>query len=193
MTKITDYVTKAIALLVEQFRNLSRIPGVFSAVAQQCQDLENTLFDLVQYRGLSTSTGVQLDRIGTILGLLRTSVDDEQYRSDLYFQAAINNSKGTPEEMIVVLKRVTGLTRVDFIEVQPATIIVSLLDPPYVPVGLRTNMNKIKPGGVALYITRGSSRPFCFSLNGTTPFYSFGKGFGNNSTDINGGQLSIPI
>lgn len=193
MFQITDHVSKSINLLIEQFRNLPRISGIISAVVQQYQELENVLFDMMKYRGIVYARGIQLDRIGGILGLGRTSSDDDQYRSDLYFQAVINTSKGTPEEMISVLKRVTGISYIKYVELQPATVFMYLSNPPYLPNNIRVNMNKIKPGGVSLYIILSTGRPFCFSLNGVNPFYTNGKGFGINSTDVNGGQLSLPI
>jgi hypothetical protein len=193
MTKITDYINRTIGLMIEQFRNLPRFSGLISLIAQQYQELEDMFFDLMKYRGIVYAQGTQLDKIGAVLGLGRTSADDNQYRSDLYFQATINTSKGTPEELILVLQRVTGIAHIDYIEAQPASIFMYLVNPPYLPNNIRINMDKIKPGGVSLNIVLSTDRPFCFSLDGINPYYANGRGFGINSTDINGGQLALPI
>ena len=72
-------------------------------------------------RWLSTAEGVQLDGIGTILGLTRVpGQTDAAYRELLYFQVFINKSTATPEEAIATLKFLTKATYIQYQEPYPA-------------------------------------------------------------------------
>jgi hypothetical protein len=193
---ITNYIERTVGLLIEQFRREKpRMVGVVSAVADQCQKIEDTLFDLLRFRGIQNATGAQLDRIGGIVGLSRTGVDD-QYRSDLYFQIAINTSHSTPEDLIQILQKVTKATTIDYIESYPAGVVMTInkaLAP--IPSNILIQIRRVKPGGVRLNLTfNDSSIPFIFGqdVGSVAPLPFVGEGFGETgNNNINeGGNLT---
>lgn len=123
---IGNIADRTCALLIEQFRvDRPRINALVRSVAQLCQDVENVLYDLIRYRAINLAVGKQLDRIGEIVGLSRTSTDDDAYRSDLYFQIFLNTSGGEPETLISALQRATGAARVDYCEPTPARVVLT--------------------------------------------------------------------
>lgn len=54
--------------------------------------------------------GVQLDRIGRLVGQPRSGTDDEHYRYYLRARIRANKSSGTPEEIIAVFQAMLGAT-----------------------------------------------------------------------------------
>ena len=181
---IDDHAARTVALLIEQLRKNPRMSGLVTAVVSQLQEIEDTLFDLLRFRGIPTATGIQLDAIGAIIGLPRTSPLDTQYRSDIYFQIAVNNSQGTPESMIGVLKQITNAA-IYYTEYYPATIqieIAKALNP--IPANTLQQMQRIKPAGVKLILTyNNSGTPFVFGSDSTgeVPPAFIGLGFGETS------------
>jgi PKD repeat protein len=171
-----------INLLIEQFRrDKQKLHGFLNSVAIMVQDIEDSLTDLKRFRGIISAEGTSLDLIGDIVGCPRTSVDDDIYRADIYFQIAINNSKGTAEELITALKRISGASAVDFSEGQPATITLTINDTIDIPLEtIIARLNKIRPAGVKLILkyTHGNT-PFIFGGEGSSPpYFSSGSGFG---------------
>ena len=121
---------------------MSNLQKILYAISQQCQDIQTQENLLNEFRNLNTAQGVQLEGtviqnghnvlvgLGTILGLDRvagpdddTIIDGKQvtgYRQDLQFQIFLNNSQGTPEEVIYVLKYLTKASQIWYNEVYPA-------------------------------------------------------------------------
>ena len=119
-------------------------------------------------RYLNTAQGVQLDGLGQILGLERTPGEsDASYREALQFQIFVNQSHGTPEEVIKILKFLTDATKVWYSEVYPAAYQMAtngLIFPPN-PSDLVAAIQNVSPAGVhflALTATYNTN-PFVFS------------------------------
>lgn len=116
-----------IALLAAQFQESLSDGGrtnfqkFLAAMVQPCYDINTVELELYNERWLATSVGVQLDKIGIILGLARQpGQSDADYREQLYFQVFINKSTGTPEEVIFALKFLTKANRIIYFEPYPA-------------------------------------------------------------------------
>lgn len=144
-------------------------PGAGAALAGRpthaLQELEAVLFTLRDQRSLGAAVGVQLDRIGTILGLARTSSVDADYRSDLYVQAGINVGNGTVEEILAVAASLSGVTRAQLTEGSTATAILLLLGTLVPGASVRTRFRSIRPAGVRMVIEAGSLNPFVFGAD----------------------------
>lgn len=117
MVQLTNQFERALALLASQFRgqkpngDLTNLQKLIKVLIIPFQQLENVKWQLKTERWLSTAAGVQLDEIGVILGLPRMiGESDEDYRERLQFQIFINNSSGTPEEVMTVLRFLTQAT-----------------------------------------------------------------------------------
>lgn len=182
---ITDHAARTVALLIEQFRKNPRMSGLVSAVANQLQESENILSDLITLRSISLAAGVPLDNIGVMIGIPRTGQNDTQYRSDIYFQIATNNSQATPETLIAILQRVTNGT-ISYTEYYPAAIqmeISGALLP--IPSNVLQQMERIKPAGVKLTLMyNDSATPFVFGVGSGSSFSPAftGLGFGETTS-----------
>lgn len=120
--KITNHVDIANDRYTQVFKDKPNISGVTGALVSQIQYLENTFHDLGDYRGIYSSTGYQLDRLGKVVGENRMGRNDDEYRIAILAQIAINTSDGTPEEYIAILNIVTGGTQVFYYEAYPAAV-----------------------------------------------------------------------
>ena len=127
MYDIQNFYERTIALLASQFQ-ISLADGAktnlqkfLAAMVTPCYDINDVELELYNERWLATAEGVQLDKIGLILGLARTpGQSDSDYREALYFQVFINRSTGTPEEAIATLKFLTKANNIKYLEPHPA-------------------------------------------------------------------------
>lgn len=87
-------------------------------------ECQNSMFQLLDERGISTAIGAQLDLIGKIVDMPRNGLSDEAYRTMLYFKAALNNSEGTPNEILSSVKIVTQADSTRLWEHYPACVYV---------------------------------------------------------------------
>lgn len=89
--------------LASHTREFSDTVNVLAMLTDQIQELEN---DLEIQEGtvysITESEGVQLDRIGDLVGLLRNGLSDADYRSRLNAQVIAINSQGTRETFIAL-------------------------------------------------------------------------------------------
>jgi len=164
---ISNHDERTINLLIEQFRvDRPNINKFINSVAASCQEIENVLSDLLQYRSIAYATGIQLDRIGAIAGVSRTSLDDEIYRSDIYFQVYLNRSSGEPETLISALQRVTNAFRIDYCEPCPATVLLFINQAMReIPPDILVKMKALAAAGVSVYIEYSNSTDV-FVFNG---------------------------
>lgn len=175
MVKITDHFERAISLLASQFREAPPTVGLtnfqkwIKVIVDMFQELDDQNYLLLTMRNLDTAEGVQLDGLGQILGLERQPDEsDEDYRERLRFQIFINQSKGTPEEMIRVLTFLTKASKVWYSEVYPAMFQMTTngLTFPDPVSELIEALHSVSPAGVqyvpvtAIY---DSTSPFTFS------------------------------
>lgn len=77
-----DHETKGLARLITQYRESDNLKDYLSAFLVQSDELEDTLFDLLEDRTLDEAEGAQLDIIGEIVGRPRTL---EEYIAIPYF------------------------------------------------------------------------------------------------------------
>jgi hypothetical protein len=89
----------------------------------QLQELEDTLFNMLDQLGLDAAEGEQLDRIGTIVGLSRaTGQSDDDYRALIRVQIQSNLSNGEIERLIAIVKAFTSSSIVKLTEVFPGEV-----------------------------------------------------------------------
>lgn len=111
-------------LLKYQFKELENFIKYFNTFFKEAQTLENLFFSLLEDRWLDTATGYQLDRLGSIVGIARNSLTDDQYRYYLKFQIGKNTSRTTQNDLIALLRIITGANIVYIREYFPASIVV---------------------------------------------------------------------
>ena len=76
----------------------------------EAQALDAAATELLQAVTLGSATGVQLDGLGQIIGIERSGLDDEPYRSLLRAYIAINTSGGTIEQLLTIARLATNTT-----------------------------------------------------------------------------------
>jgi hypothetical protein len=178
---IANHTERALDLLIEQFRkDKPLLHGFITAFTTSMQEVENILFDLTRFMSIETANGAQLDGIGDILGLPRTSGDDDIYRDDLIFQIFLNTSNGEPETLIQALDRLVKANRIDYAEQYPASAILIINEAAApIPSNLSQRMNAIAPSGVQIFTyLNNSATPFIFDGEGIFPPAYTGEGFG---------------
>lgn len=117
----SDLVTEGLDRLSSQFQESPVITELLKAFLESIRDTEDGLLQLLSERGISTAIGVQLDLIGKIVNEPRMGRGDEDYRQALYIRIFINNSEGTPNEILQALRISTQATRTDYWEHHPAS------------------------------------------------------------------------
>lgn len=210
---ISDYSARALSLIPNyMLRNKAGDVSYFAqemmALGDQVQALETAIMAVYLYRGIDAAvSGVYsqtLDDIGTIVGCPphivggSSTMSDADYAIALRAQISMNTSQGEPERLISALQFLTtepggAASKVDYIRINPASVCLNIEDPAVVPSFLEQTMNQVKAGGVAISVQQSTARPFCFSVDGSTPWFPNGKGFGDNPTDVNGGQLAYSL
>lgn len=194
---ILTHVDDAMSRLLEQYKGKSGISGIISAMGEQFQDMEDTIFSLVLGREIATAIGAQLDLLGTIVNLAREpGQSDDRYRVLLYVKIGQNTSQGTPEKLISVYKLLTGADVVFYRNLTRASVTLSVdrnVDPDNNPddvAFLYTNVENVVAGGVRIdYLICFSPNDDSFAFAGSNP-NAAGLGFGNTLDSNAGGKLA---
>lgn len=174
--KITNHVEQAKALLLYQFRNSPNIQKVVEVFHNQIQDVENEYFTLLESLGIDTAYGYALDAIGKEVQEARRGRTDEEYRSAILTKVFINNSSGTPEEVIAATKQITGATTVKYSEQYPAQVVLEITGAEY--VSKAPTIRKTVPAAVDLVFEKKIDIDQVQTYVGVT--YSFYKSFESN-------------
>ena len=108
------------------------------------QSLEDIMGDMLQGRGLSSSTGVNLDRIGQIVGADRGSNGDSNYIVIITAKIAENNSDGTAANLLNILRILQGPRFISssIKELFPAKVVVDYVVTEEVSLQFTTNNNQ---------------------------------------------------
>ena len=124
IVEITDHATDAKARLPGWLISSTNLRLFYDVLMGPVQTVEGLFIELLNETSLATAVGVQLDVIGTILGLARTSSTepDEEYRTRLYGQSAALAQSGEPEAVIQAWQLIWTANSVLLVEIQPATI-----------------------------------------------------------------------
>jgi hypothetical protein len=133
-TQITTHVQDALARLLQQYQGRVRIAGVYTAFIQQIQDLEDAIYALDAGRQLwnGTSTpavGAQLDGIGTLVGIDRNGLSDQEYILFIFGKIAENFSDSTVSAVLAVIGYVFQAELVLIEEIYPAGLYIVILNP----------------------------------------------------------------
>jgi len=149
MLTITDHEEK-LGLLIDYYNNSTKISDLTRAFLGELNLTETLLLDIYNSLDLDTSEGVHLDRIVRLVGEIRNSPDDEVYRLNIKIRIAVNNSRGTLEDLISVIRLLYGkdiLIKVSY--TSPATVSLYLgMDEPSEDV--ITLLQQTIPAGVRI-------------------------------------------
>lgn len=145
-----DLVAEGDGRLTYFFRDSEEVHGLLQSFLEEAQELEDKVNSLLNFRSLQTAIGDQLDDIGLLVGESRSDRDDDEYRSAIELRISINNSEGTADEMLAILKSVTSATAVTIIEHYDSssvtfTVTADITD---IPVDLKASMDEVACAGV---------------------------------------------
>jgi hypothetical protein len=106
MTKIVDYIVRAIARLLMQFKSSPKLKGLVSVLAGQAQEIEDALWDTQEsVRDINIAYGATLTRIGQLIGApARGLYTDAQYRPILQATIIANNTAGSAADIYAISK-----------------------------------------------------------------------------------------
>ncbi len=126
-----DHEALSASRFLDQFKNAVDLKALMASYAEQIQDLENAMFEVILERVLPTAEGVQLTVLGAIVQQPRTTSDDVEFRIAISARIAINLSDSTPEDLIKVglLIFETSGERFCIREEPPAQLRVTVIDP----------------------------------------------------------------
>lgn len=187
MNFITDHLAKAKARLIEQYKGKALIEGTLDSLVAQVQILEDVFKVLSTDRSIDTSYGIQLDKIGAIVGLDREPGQaDEDYRLLIKSRIVQNLNQGTPEEVIAAAKFFIGAAFVWYLEVYPASvdIMTTTVLSTDQAIQIREQLEKFLPAAVSLDILGQYDLENPFLFDG-------GSGFGTD--DESDGALLAEI
>jgi hypothetical protein len=103
---IKDHVEEGRGLLLEQYKGKPRLDALLASYTRQVQKLEDAVWSVILGRMLENAVGVQLDKIGKIVGQPRLGEPDVRYRMLIQVRIAINRSSGYPDEIVNIVRLV---------------------------------------------------------------------------------------
>ena len=165
LTEKTTIVAEGIANLIEQFRDAPNIIALLTPFLTQEQELEASAFEILIDTALPNAIGEQLDGIGRIVGEPRFGRTDADYRIAINARILVNQSEGTPEELIAIVNAlISASTSITFTESFPAEFEIETTDAITVS---GTQVGKFviqaKPAGVhGIFRWHETATPFAF-------------------------------
>ena len=114
VTQINNHVATALSQLLQQYQGQPRITGLITALVAQIQNLENALYPIDAGRQLynGNAVGTQLDNLGTLIGLPRNGLPDNEYLVLLLGTIAEDNSDTTQSTLINIVQTLFEATNV---------------------------------------------------------------------------------
>lgn len=187
---ISDHIAAAKRRLIQQYKGRPNFGAVVEASVQEWQVIEDAGHLLNTNRSIDSSTGVQLDLIGVIVGLTREpGQSNDDYRVLLKSRISQNVSQGEPERLIDIFKVLSMANLVLFEELFPAAVgfgsEVSFPDQGAVNA-LFENLEKTGAAGVRVDRIVSFDPTEAFAFAGNLP----GLGFGTLADAGVGGKLA---
>lgn len=109
LDRSVDLVANALNRL-PAYAQQPKIQALVSSLVSPVQIARNTVIDIIEQLAIDNAVGVQLDRIGKIVGQAREALDDVSYRARLRVKIAVSKSKGSRKELIRIARLFVGLT-----------------------------------------------------------------------------------
>ena len=154
-----NMVAEAQDLTLSQFQDSPLFLGMINAFVSPLQDLNDTLQAMLTQTFVTNAVGYQLDVIGQYVGITRGGFSDDIFRLFIQVKIAINNSQGTPNQIITIMKLITGATNCLYLPSYPAALSLQVnvdLDAYLTTIGLSAStfialIQTVIPAGVLLY------------------------------------------
>src|SRR6478736_8894 len=119
-----DYASIARVRLAGRVNQKPLVEALAVSLPKQLTIVEATLDQLKNERSIDTAIGVQLDKVGEIVGEPRNGRDDETYRQYIRFRVFINISKGRPHDVSYATRFATQGDDIQYHEFFPALVVM---------------------------------------------------------------------
>lgn len=163
---IIEHVVLAISRLMEQRKTAENLQALITSSCNQAQEVEQVLQQLLEQRGLDYATGESLNIIGEIVGQTRGGREDLAYRTRIRLRISQNNSEGTVEQMLGIMRGLLAPYKIEFTEIFPAEFSILIMVPTIdvTDEEVLEAVQNAKPAGVGSgYIARGQFPAFAFA------------------------------
>lgn len=103
-----NLVDEAESLMLYQFSQSPKLKALMRGLVKPLNDAYDELSKLHHGHYIDQAHGSTLDIIGSIVGQPRYAMDDEDYRPWIKVAICLNNSAGTPENVLTILSILFG-------------------------------------------------------------------------------------
>ena len=145
--KVDNHTEIAQGYLLEQYKNRPNIEALLKALILPVQELEDTLYIMYLNLSIFAAESFYLYRIGAIIGEKRNYKNDSNYKLALFTRIVANNSGGTPEEIIAIIRSVFNSNKVEYSEYGDASFQVYIETSQSIN-GINSLLANMKPVGV---------------------------------------------
>lgn len=186
----TEHANQAAYRLLDQFQDKARFRTIIDIYTEAFQELEDVFWDLYTKRRLDTAEGDQLRILGRIVGLVKGTTTDVDFRVLVAARIRVLLSRGTFDDLLRIMTIVLGgpSTRIVY-EVFPAMIRVELTAvPTFSTIILGRLLRAAKAAGVRLDIDIPPPSGDWFTFNTVAGGGSTALGF-MNIAGSSGGQF----
>lgn len=196
---VVFHADKAVGRAIERWRTKPAFVAWLRCYAEEAQDLEEALWDVMIRRFPDYASGATLDMLGRIVGVGRDGRGDARYRARIKAQIRINQSFGRASDVVDVLRLIDGA---DFwIEDIGAAFFRVVYEEPAAARSIQYEIPSIvfdtKAGGVGASVTQPMLTPgllelpfrFCGDDADENALLLPGAGFADDTGHI-GGALS---
>ena len=169
----TDHTADALARLLEQFKGRAKLESLIESYIDQIQKIENVVWDLHEDRHVDSAAGVNLDKLGELVGQDREGRTDPVYRNWIKARIIINRSSGKPAEMYRIGELILDtLDHSELEEQYPAAVVFRAFEVSTDATALAELLNLATPAGVRFILEWSDSAEtelFRFSDDLTLP------------------------
>lgn len=164
--RLHQYIKDIDATLTIDGQDFNGWQAMVHAFTSPAQGLEDVMNAMLTGRSIVNSTGVNLDRIGQIVGAFRLGLPDDLYLNKIFAQIFANNSNTTSRDLLSVVTAMSGedLQLLKMSEAFPARVQINyLLETPIVVDGTNNTL-EVKTALFASYdsvlIPQGTYFPY---------------------------------
>lgn len=196
ITKNAQHALEAVERLLLQFHESTRLKHILTSFANQVQEAEDALWQLLTERVLDVAVGAQLDGIGRIVLLPRRGRTDDVYRVWLRARILVLRSNGRAESLIEIVKTVVpDGTSIYPKDEPPAALTLEVLDAIDEDLGNQVTqlLSDAKGGGIRLLVKwkrAGNVFKYSDTLGTEATGSSFGYGAGEYSA-VSAGDYDV--
>lgn len=200
-----DHIARGLSRRIAQYAEATRWGQLLEVFLTEIQEIEDAARALLVDRLLQNATGEMLDVYGALVGQKRVGLPDRLYRRLIRVRIQRNTSEGTPDDLIVVLKRLTEAKAIHLREYRPAEVQVGILADTElagmlgdgsplliaddVPVSLSRVLAEMDAVGGIATVIRGGEVPFTLgSVHAADP--SYGGGLASVTSHDNAGTFA---